>query len=354
MNFKVKIFIAAIGILLSALVLNSILSISFFEDIYSRSLTSVLESAGKNLQQRIQRGIRLGKPLDAYEGMSERLEHFLQDNPRAASVAVSNANGDILYFVDKNSSSRDMLSGHASRHLPVTETVTYLRDDNYLIYVPLFKKDSLPVGAVLVSISRQEVMDKVGEMITGALARLGWTLVPTALVLVLILGLFVVRPIKKDLDRIRRSLLPYMGQQPEKQQSHERRNPGSPAGEGWDRQDQGLACWLPTNAQKPGQQHIYDFRRVRNEIRQLGIFLHAVAQEIRSDIRHFQNINQSVSELEKIRADLEECRSILMSFLHDAYAAQAFKNDLEDFLQENQRVLALIDELLYAKQRPTV
>lgn len=324
MNFKVKIFIAALGILLSALVLNLILSISFFENIYSRSLTSVLESAGKNLKQRIERGIRLGKPLDAYEGMSERLEQFLRDNPTADSVAVSNSNGDILYSEDKNSSSRNIFSDHADRHLPVTEAVTYLRDDNYLIYVPLFNKDSLPVGAVLVSISRQEVVEKIREMITGALARLGRTLVPAALILVLMLGLFVVRPIKKDLGRIRISLLPYMGQRPGKQQPH------------------GI-----TNT---GRQNTDDFRRARNEIRQLGTFLHAVARQMRSDMRHLENINKSVSELEKIRTEMQQCRSSLTALLQDNYAARAFKNELEAFLQENEHLGNLIDELIYAKQ----
>lgn len=342
MNFKVKIFIAAIGILLSALVLNSILSISLFESIYSRSLTSVLESAGKNLQQGIERGLRLGKPLEAYDGMAAKLEKFLTDNPGATSVGVSDTEGEILYFTGKNNQGLGILSGHAENHLPVTEAETHFVDDHYLIYVPLFQRDTLPAGAVFVSMSRQNVLEKTREMITGAMVRLGWTLAPTALILVLILGLFVVRPVRKDLERIRQSLLPYMGRP-----DRERQYTGSKT----DGKIPGVGDWQPVNARKPGQEHVYDFRRVRNEIRRLGIFLYAVAIAVDSDMRHLRDISRSFPELENIRKNLEQCSVRLEALLHDTDTPEAFHCDLEALLQENRRILNLIDGLVYGKHR---
>lgn len=322
MNFKVKIFIAAIGILISALILNSLLSISFFENIYSRSLTSILESAGKNLQQRIERGIRLGKPLDAYEGISERLEKFLDDNPAASGVAISDAGGDILHSAGTASPDSDILALRSEKHLPATKAETHVLGNNYFIYVPLFRKDSLPVGAVLVTVSRDEATEKIRQMITGALVRLGWTLAPAALVLVLILGLFVVRPIKRDLGSIRKSLLPYMGTQAGNLQS---------AGE-----DNNL---LKTGS---GVNH--------NEIRRLGAFLYEVAREIRSDMDHLEDIGRSVPELEKIREGLLQCCSRLEAFSRDPEVSGVLKNDLEAFLQENRLILQAVDDLLYGKK----
>lgn len=341
MHFRVKTFIAAVGILLGALILNSVLSISFFENIYSRSLTSILESAGKNLQQKIERGIRLGKPLESYEGMSEALEVFLKDNPGTASVAVSNSQGDVLYLADAEASNRDLLYFHARKNIDRTEVVTGLLGNNYLIYVPLAHRDTNPVGAVLIVVSRQEVLDKISEMTIGTLIRLGWTLAPTVLVLVLILGIFVVRPIKKDLERIRRGLAPYMGHQ---------RDALEPIGGEPGEKVPGAAGGLSVEIQTPGHQHIYDFRQVRNEIRQLGVFLQAIVHEIHSDIRCFRGIEDTFPELETIKAKLQEFNIRLSTFSKDSYVVAAFQEDLNLLLQKNEQILSLVDTLFHGQQ----
>ncbi len=349
MHFRSKIFIAATGILLGALVLNSVLSISFFEKIYARSLTSILESAGKNLQQKIERGVRLGKPLDAYEGMTEMLEAFLADNPRAANVAVYNDRGDILYSGKTESPDHGVLTGHVRAHLPGTEIVTRLESDQYLIYVPLFHSGTSPVGAVAVSVSRQEVRDKIREMVGGAVVRLGWTLGPTSLLLAMLLGFFVLRPIQKEIRNIHDNLAPYM-KDPWKEKSLSGQY-GSGADANGNRADEEpLSSGLvQSGGKKDGQQQIQDFRQVRNEIRQLGLFIQAVAMEIRSDSLHCRRITENLPELAKIRAELQKTGHSLFSLREKQSADDGLRDDLDALLRENDWIVSRIDALLQGK-----
>lgn len=354
MHFRSKIFIAATGILLGALVLNSVLSISFFEKIYSRSLTSILESAGKNLQQKIERGVRLGKPLDAYEGMPETLQMFLEDNPRAANVAVYNERGDILYSGKSQAPDQGMLTGHVRAHLPGTEVVTSLESDQYLIYIPLFQSGTSTAGAVAVSVSRQEVRDKIQEMIGGAMVRLGWTLGPTLLLLAVFLGFFVLRPIRKEIRHIRGDLAPYM-KDPQGKTSFSWQIGSNRNADGNRAVHKPLSSSrLQNAAEKDDEQQIQDFRQVQNEIRQLGLFLHAVALDIRSDSLNYRKIGQNLPELVEIRSELHKIGDTLTAFLENQCSAYGLTDDLDTLLRENDWIVSQIDALLHGKTHPPV
>lgn len=342
MHFRSKIFIAATGILLGALVLNSVLSISFFEKIYSRSLTAILESAGKNLQQKIERGVRLGKPLDAFEGMTEMLKAFLEDNPRAANVAVYNEQGEILDSARTESPDHGVLTGHVRAHLPGTEIVTRLMSDQYLIYVPLFHSGTSPVGAVAVSVSRQEVRDKIREMIGGAVVRLGWTLGPASLLLAILIGFFVLRPIRKEIQNIHEDLVPYM-----KDPREEKTFSGQNESEADDYGNRAV-----DEPPSPDRQQIIDFRQVRNEIRQIGFFLQAVAMEIRSDSLHCLKIRKNLPELAAIRSELQKAGDTLLAYLENQGAAHGLRDDLNALLRENDWIVSQIDALLHGKTLP--
>lgn len=352
MHFRSKIFIAATGILLGALVLNSVLSISFFEKIYSRSLTSILESAGKNLQQKIERGVRLGKPIDAYEGMTEMLKAFLEDNPRAANVTVYNERGDTLYSGKTESPDHEVLTGHVRAHLPGTEIVTRRKSDQYLIYIPLFHSGTSPAGAVAVSVSRQEVRDKIREMVGGAVVRLGWTLGPTLLLLAMLLGFFVLRPIRKEIRNIHGDLAPYM-KAPWEEKSFSGQNGSDTDADGNRAVDEPLSSGqLQNGSKKDDQQQIQDFRQVRNEIRQLGLFLQAVAMEIRSDSLHCRKIKENLPELAEIRSELQKTGHILSSLLENQCADYELRDDLDALLRENNWIVSQIDALLHGKTHP--
>jgi len=352
MHFRSKIFIAATGILLCALVLNSVLSISFFEKIYSRSLTAILESAGRNLQQKIERGVRLGKPLDAYEGMPEKLRIFLKDNPRAANVAVYDERGDILYAGKAGTADQELLTGHIRTHLPETEVVTRLERDQYLIYIPLFHRGTSPAGAVAVSVSRQEVRDKIQEMVGGALVRLAWTLGPTSLLLAILLGFFVLRPIRKEIRNIHGTLAPYMDD-PRKEKSFSGQSISDT-----DADDDQAADKPPdpvrfqNSVDKDDRQQPYDFRQVENEIRQLGLYLQAVAMEIRSNSLHCLKIEENLPELAEIRFELQKTRATLLAFLENHGGDYGHSDDLDALLRENDWIIVQIDDLLHEKRRP--
>ena len=344
MHFKAKIFLAALGILMVALLLNALLSISFFERLYTRSLTSVLEAGGENLQQKIQRGIRMGKPLDAYEGMPKMLNDFLSRNPWADHVAIVSDQGEVLYVEGLRTSATKRLSPQALKGLPRSETRTNLHQGNYLMSTPLEQPDGTPLGAVLISFAQDTILDKIMSMATGTLARLGWVLGPAAVVLMLLLSLCVFRPIKISLATTRSNLLPFMdahacGQNPSSPNSPGQTNRPGPPNSGKSRSSS------QTHSQTAASQKKIDPEIIRNEIRQLGAFLHAAAQELQTALSNMEDMLNSSPELERLRAEIDVCGAGLTGLAAENELPEQVHQELQELARENEALLVLIDEL---------
>ena len=98
-RLRLSIGILSVAVLVLTLGFNVLLSVSTLDRLAIESLLSGYRGAGEHLALGIERGLRFGKPLTQYAGMTEMM-HDLQDGaPGIRAIEVVDAGGEVLYAV---------------------------------------------------------------------------------------------------------------------------------------------------------------------------------------------------------------------------------------------------------------
>lgn len=194
MNFKAKIFLATLSILITTLLLNSVMSIFSFEQNYVSSLISTYEVAGGALKRKIEQSLKLGKPLDKFQGMDRLFENMAEQNPHVSMIRIEGENGKVLYEYGEH-----MPEGSLENTGEGIETVP--ADNRYLTRIPLEDADGI-VGRLYLSFPEKVIFEKVKQMVISNLNILWPVLVSTCFGLIFFLALLIFRPLKKELADI--------------------------------------------------------------------------------------------------------------------------------------------------------
>jgi hypothetical protein len=328
LHFWIKIVVATMTILLSTLLLNSILSISSFEKIYTRSLIATLETASTNLVQSIERGVRLGKPLAAFEGMDGMLATFLVNNPNLNGIAVTDHTGQLLYFKGTATADQALFAQHGRQYGGANTVLTQRYDQDYLIQIPIRRSDGAQIGAVLSSFSQEIIGTQIKTMAISALQRLGWSLGLTSIILVILLVLFVIRPIQKDLERIQQGLLSDPSD-PHQANLNEASEP----------QTVTVANPVMPVPLAP------DTETISNDIVNIGVFLQRVAIDVQATQHGLQSMHQTLADMAVTRHELSLYQTLLQSWLDHPELPAALSPTIAELIADNRNTIALLDQL---------
>ncbi|MBI5592725.1 MAG: hypothetical protein HY881_19840 [Deltaproteobacteria bacterium] len=205
MKFQTKIFLVTLIILVSALMLNSVLSLASFEKIYVSSLISIYEVSGKNLKRKIEISLRLGKPMDKFEGMERLLSEVMAKNPEITDVGVGNIDGEILYH-----SNPKIIGTRFSPSLPSftspDQVHSQLIRNTYVTFLPLTDRSNTIIGAVSFSFPQAVIYGRLKAMAYENLAILWNIMLTFSIGLIVFIAMLVARPIRRDLIGIGRRL----------------------------------------------------------------------------------------------------------------------------------------------------
>ncbi len=206
MRFQLRIIAVTLVILITALVLNSVLSLASFEKLYLSSLVSTIELAGKNLKRKIEQALRFGKPFETFKGLDSLLAEVLRDNPEISSVGVSNPQGKILYNTDE-----DRIGKEFPLPLPVFQrqdtTRSRLVDETYITFLPLFDRSEALVGVIHLSFPRTVITRRLQFMATENAKVLALVVALTSLGLIIGMTLWLTRPLRGNILEIGNRLI---------------------------------------------------------------------------------------------------------------------------------------------------
>ncbi len=326
LHFWIKIVVATMAILLSTLLLNSILSISSFEKIYTKSLIAALETASTNLVQSIERGVRLGKPLAAFEGMDDMLATFLVNNPNLNGIAVTDRTGQLLYFKGTATADQALFAQHGRQYGESNTVLTQRYDQDYLIQIPIRRSDGAQIGVVLSSFSQEIIGAQIKTMAISALQRLGWSLGLTSIALIVLLILFVIRPIQKDLDRIQQGLLS------DPPDAHRANLKGA------------SEPYAVANPVMPVPL-VPDTETISNDIVNIGIFLQRVAIEVQATHQRLQSMHHTLADIDVARHELSLYQALLHSWLDHPELPATLSSTITELIEDNRKTMALLDQL---------
>ena len=202
MNFKAKIFLATLSILVTTLLLNSVMSIFSFEQNYVSSLISTYEVAGNALKRKIEQSLQLGKPLDRFQGMDRLFEKMAEQNPDISMIRIEGKNGKILYEFGEHMPGDPMEGSNAGVESGGDQqTETVLVENRYLTKIVLEDADGI-AGRLYLAFPEKVIFEKVKQMVISNLNILWPVLVSTCFGLIFFLALLIFRPLKKELADI--------------------------------------------------------------------------------------------------------------------------------------------------------
>ena len=202
MNFKAKIFLATLSILITTLLLNSVMSIFSFEKNYVSSLISTYEVAGSALKRKIEQSLKLGKPLDKFQGMDRLFEKMAEQNPHISMIRIEGKNGKVLYEYGEHMPEGSLEDTGQEIDPEGGQGIETVRADNrYLTRTPLEDADGI-VGWLYLSFPEKVIFEKVKQMVISNLNILWPVLVSTCFGLIFFLALLIFRPLKKELADI--------------------------------------------------------------------------------------------------------------------------------------------------------
>ncbi|MGE0083798.1 MAG: MFS transporter [Desulfococcaceae bacterium] len=161
-----------------------------FEKIYTSSLISVYEAAGKNLKRKTEQSLRFGKPLDKFQGMDALLAEVLEKKAEISYVAVGTPAGNILYHTDPEQIGKTF-------PYPVPEfakgqtAVTKPDKGMYLTFLQLLNRADEPAGIVLLSFSREGIYKRLSRMGVENIKAVAYVTGGTSLLLIGLLAFFI-------------------------------------------------------------------------------------------------------------------------------------------------------------------
>lgn len=204
MNFKAKIFLATLSILIVTLLLNSMMSIISFEKTYVESLISTYELTGNSLKRKIERALKFGKPLDKFQGMSSLFQKSAENNKNISTIWITDRKGKLLYEYSKNKSVRlPSISNLKSKKLSENQMAQTIQTSNHYVTVLDLKNGSEKfVGNLFIAFPKKAIYTKIKEMVISNLSILWPILAGASLCLIILMVMLIFRPMKKEFSEI--------------------------------------------------------------------------------------------------------------------------------------------------------
>ena len=190
-----RLFFAFLTMLLLMLALNGGLTLGALYKVQIESVSAVAQVVGHDWALRIQGAIRFGKPLEQFYGMDEILAEIQQDLPAVATVAATNAAGQVLNARGEPPMDHELAEAVA-RCLAAPAGPTLKFGARYYLVFPIEGRDGQMTGALAMVVNQATIIQMLRSHLESNLKTLGKvTLVAS---LALLIGLMVFNPLRSD------------------------------------------------------------------------------------------------------------------------------------------------------------
>src|SRR3990172_10954480 len=102
MSLKVRAILVTAGILLLVLVFNTLVNIAVARGRYQEALIARTTALAEGIQKDINKAIGFGLPLNALDGMGDKLRGLMEEDKDLSGAFVMDAEGRMLYAGDRS------------------------------------------------------------------------------------------------------------------------------------------------------------------------------------------------------------------------------------------------------------
>jgi methyl-accepting chemotaxis protein len=199
MNLKARAVAATTGILLLVLSFNTLVNIYVATSKYREALIGRTAAKADGLQKDILKAIGFGLPLNALEGMGDKLRTLADEDKDISRAMIMDLDGRVLYASDK-SLENTVLTDDASKaalaaKAPFLQSYVDSAGGHYEKVIPLVSIDNKPLGVFRIALKQSAVSQQTRSLLL-------WSLVVAFLSFVIatvLVYLFVDRGITKPI-----------------------------------------------------------------------------------------------------------------------------------------------------------
>jgi len=198
-NLKTRAVLVTGGILLLVILVNTFVNIYAATGRYKEALIARTTALAEGVRKDINKAVGFGLPLNALEGMGDKLRGLTEEDKDLSGAVIMDAEGKVLYASDRmlentiqsDKASKDALGASA----PLVQFYTDSAGGHYEKVIPLMSPDGKKIGVFRIALKEGAVSQQVRSLLLWSLVvGLISFLIATALVY-LIMDRTITRPI---------------------------------------------------------------------------------------------------------------------------------------------------------------
>jgi hypothetical protein len=224
LNFTWKIILIAITLLAFSQVLGTLISVSTYETLLLKTLTTKYEILGKDLKRRIEHSLKFGKRLDHFIGMEKLVTPVYHLSEDIDKILIFDLQGTLFFSSKRVSVSQSDNSSQSALNSPVflvdstknridlpiqyfsnpneTTRGILLYQGNYYVLFNIHTSLSNKQGMLALTF-KQSVLDRQKyKLIKSAGSKLLLSLILTATIMGIMIHLFFTKPSRKQANHL--------------------------------------------------------------------------------------------------------------------------------------------------------
>ncbi|OGW42349.1 MAG: hypothetical protein A2010_08670 [Nitrospirae bacterium GWD2_57_9] len=173
MSLKTRAVLATAGILLLVLSFNTLMNIYATTSRYREALIARTAAVSDGARKDIMKAIGFGLPLNALEGMGDKLRALTDEDKDISFAIVMDVEGRVLYASDR-SLENSVLTDQASRtalaaRRPLLQNYRNEQGGHYEKVIPLLNLENKPLGVFRVALRESAVNQQVRSLLLSSL-----------------------------------------------------------------------------------------------------------------------------------------------------------------------------------------
>ncbi len=173
-NLKARAVIITAAILLLALGLNTLIVVYAATIRYREALIDKTTMLAEGVKREIDKAVSFGLPINALEGMSDKLRELASKDKDIAHATVMDASGRALYSSEAGDENRVLDDKAATKALaaaaPMLHSYTDSSGSHYEKVIPLLGTDGKKIGVFRVALKAEAIKRQIRSLLMSALA----------------------------------------------------------------------------------------------------------------------------------------------------------------------------------------
>ncbi len=203
-NLKARAVFTTAGILLLVLAFNTLVNIYVTTSKYREALIARTTAMADDTRKDIIKAIGFGLPLNALEGMGDKLRLLSEEDRDLSAAMIVDMDGRVLYASDKTLEN-SVVSDKAARtalaaRIPLVHSYSDERGEHYEKVIPLLSLDNKQIGVFRIALKESAVNRQVRSLLLSSLLVAFISFIVATVLVYLFVDRTITRPITEQAE----------------------------------------------------------------------------------------------------------------------------------------------------------